>query len=288
MAKKKRSPERRVQTRFPRLRFDCAGETLSTATVSHFRDILNLTDDHQKLLRKSNGGTPDATYFKWSTSDGTHESHLDCFLGIDNQPFGPARRTDIISVILTCRDYLPPSTIPFALVDHEDLLLTYTDGEREGQVWLLVKSYPLANEEYDPSHHVFFVANSLAEFLNSLYTSNDPYSPVAIALDTPKVRGKQLATKLGKLGCRPFRFKGVTSQTALPPTWEWPKFQRADEDLPAVLSVEKNHTYGYSPQCDQRAKGHKILVVNVTKSSRKKCIQELLTMIGENGEVVDA
>ncbi len=289
MAKKKRSRKPKTQARFPRLKCEWAGEPLTSATVNHFAHILNLTEDHQKLLRKTNGGTPDRVDFTWQSPNAEpQESHLDNFLGIDNRPFGPDRQADIISVTLSYRDYLPTSALPIAYVDRDNLLLTFTSGPRHGQIWLLIWSPPFTGEKYNCDDHVFFVADSLADFLNSLSKTDDPYDPATIALDSPKVRGKQLATMLKTLGCKPFKYKGVTSQTALPPAWQWPKYRRTDEDSPAFLSVEKNHTYGYAPKCDERPTGHKMLRIDVTKSERRQCLRDLLELIGDHGKLVDA
>ena len=143
MAKKKRKRNSEAQTRFPRLKFEHGGESLSTATINHYGHILNLTDDHRKLLRKSNGGTPDSVYFRWSTpDDDTSESCLDNFIGIDNRPFGPDRQSDIVSVILAYRDYFPAFAIPLASVDRDHTLLTFTAGDRHGEVWLLLSPSP--------------------------------------------------------------------------------------------------------------------------------------------------
>jgi len=178
--------------------------------------------------------------------------------------------------------------LPIAYVDRDDLLLTFTFGKREGQIWLLRWNPPWADEEYDPEQHVFFVADSLIEFLHLLTTTDDPYDPSTLALDSPKIRGSQLDALLKSLGCKRFRYVGVKSQTALPPKWEWPKYRRADEDLPAIMSLEKNHTYGYAPKCDERPKGHKMLQVNVTKSQRKQCMKELMDKLGDDAVLVNA
>ncbi len=285
MAKKKRSSrsKRQAAARFPSLKFNWAGDPLSAATISYFDFLLNFPDDFKRFLRKSNGGTPDRADFTWQhPGRGPQESHVDRFFGIDTRPFGPDRGVDCIGAIVRFRDCLPQYCIPIAFVDRDDLLLTFVSGARAGQVWLKLGVPPLVGEEHDREEGLYFVADSFAAFLNLLTKPEDEYSPATFALDSPKVRGKQLEALLKSLGCKTFKYKGVLySQTAPPPAWEWPKYKRSQADDPAFLSVEKNHTLGHASKFDERPKGHKMLRVDVTKSQRTSCLKELAEALGD-------
>ena len=175
MAKKKRTRKSTTESRFPRMKFEGAGKPLTGSTVSFFAQQLDLTDDHQKLLRKSNGGTPDRAHFTWEMPNTEpHESLIDDFLGINERPFGPDRRSDIISVILAYRDDLPAAALPIARVDRDDLLLTFTSGKRLGQIWIMVGFSVFTDELFNGDDHVYFVADSLSDFLNSLSRDRSP------------------------------------------------------------------------------------------------------------------
>lgn len=277
----------------PRLKFEHAGKPLTTAELNYWASELRLTEEHQKLLKKSNGGRPDQEYFRWQRpQDELEVMCLDRFFGFDSSPFGPERSIDCLGIMVRFRDYLPRYSVPVAALSSDDLLITFHLGPRAGQIWLFYSPHHVDVD--DPEDGIAFVANSLNEFLNMLTAPEDPYDPITIALDSPKVRGKQLAILLKSVGCEVFKYKGVMySQVALPPAWEWPNYRRAaggleETDLPAFLAVEKNLTYGYAPKCDLRKKGHPMLRINVTKSQRKKCVKELLGLLGEHAEVVDA
>ena len=129
-----------------------------------------------------------------------------------------------------------------------------------------------------------FVSPSFSKFLESLYRQvvADPYHPMTIALDAPRVRGQRLATILQSLGCKKWKYPGNPRETVRRPAWHWPKYQSTgDVGGPAFLSLEKNRTYGFFPKFDERPEGHKMLVVNVTKSQRSACIRELTDALGK-------
>lgn len=294
MAKSKRPTKKKPKKLpLPRLQFENSGEPLTTAELRYWASELRLTDEHQKLLKKSNGGRPDKAYFRWKNiDDELTVSHLEYFFGLDNRPFGPAREIDCLGILLRFRDYLPRFAIPVAALFGDDLLITFHAGPRAGQIWYFYS--PFFAQVDNPEDGIVHVADSLVEFLHMLTAPEDPYDPITIALDSPTVRGKHLAKILKSLGCEVYKYTGVTSQVALPPSWEWPKYGRCvDEDpdsaaLPAFLSAEKNLTYGYAPKCETRPKGHLMLRINVTKSERKACAKELLKALGDQAEVVEA
>lgn len=288
MARKKaaKRPARRV----PRLTFSFPGEPLTKRQLHQVDDLLGswpLLPDFERFLLKYNGGTPDpALYFdRRPPTEGDRRSHLDDLLGVD-----PGRlddgRFDCIRCTMQRRSDLPRHALAIGFVDRDDLLLLFTGGPRKGQVWLLswnqiVGPHP---DPVDPETAISFVAETFGDFLASLYRLPDQGPPLAFALDAPRVRGKRLAELLKTLGCKKWRYKGVAySATPLPPQWEWPKYRRSGEDEhPAVVSVEKNKTYGYSPKFDERPPRHQVLLVNVTASQRKACARELAAALGES------
>jgi len=283
---KKKTPPNKSQ-RLPRLKFEFAGEPLTKAEIHYWALELNLTEQHQRLLLKSNGGIPDRPYFCRQSEDGeTEQSIVDGFLGLDKRPFGPDRGTDCVAVLLRLRNELPSFSIPIAWVDRDDLLLTFHAGDRAGEVWRLRRS--MLDIDADADTAIEKVAPSLFEFLHLLTQADDPYEPITLALDFPKVRGKQLDAILKQLGCKVFKYPGVTySQTPLPPAWQWPKYRRSESDAPAFLAVEKNLTYGYAPKCEARPPGHKMLRVDVSKTQRTACLKELQAALGDHAELVD-
>jgi hypothetical protein len=244
--------------------------------------------EYERFLRKYNGGRPEPAHFRWRDEHGERESEVYSFLGISPDLFD----SGIVRVILNLRAFLPGNAIPIALLDY-DILLLFVAGQRVGQIWLLSQSGVELEDgpEINPERVITFVRKSFPAFIKSLYHPRipDPYSPVTIALDSPRVRGKRLEAILKSLGCKKWKYPGVLySATPLPPAWHWPKFQTtSDVGGPAFLSVEKNRTYGYAPKFDERAPAHKMLRVNVTKSERSKCVRELMIALGDGAVLLD-
>jgi hypothetical protein len=181
------------------------------------------------------------------------------------------------------RDELPRFSVPIGYSDGENILLLFTQGPREGEVWIKLWDEVSINvdDPGEPEDAVYFVADRFSEFLRRLYQPADKYGPVCFALDSPRVRGQKLAAILKSLGCKPFKYRGVSSRTRLPAAWEWPKFRRSQSRDPAFLSVEPNKVYGYAPKFDERPIRHSILLVDVSESHRSACLEELEDAFGK-------
>lgn len=276
---------------FPPIRFSSVGERLTAAQINAVGGLIQIPDEFERFLLKTNRGTPDRHYFAYPGC--TEDAHLDFFLGIDTRPLhDPRRQADCLSVLIQRRDVLPPLAIPIAFVDRDNLLLTFEWGPRHGQIWLKIWNPSPGFEPYDREADLHFVANSLTDFLHLLEKPIDEYRPAAFALDSPKVRGSQLEKLLKSIGCTKFKYKGVYSSTPLPVIWNWPKFRQSfdncpDDIRPASLTLEKNLTYGYSPKYAKRPKGHAILIVNVTEAHRKECLKELANAFGTDAVLID-
>jgi SMI1 / KNR4 family (SUKH-1) len=280
--------------RTPKVKFTNRGKRLTQSQLWQVQDILTATElpkDFERFLLTYNGGNPDPAYFDWKHSkDGITRSEVDSLQGIDLGPLAE-RSADCLRLAMWYRADLPRHAFPFGIVDRDNLLLLYTAGKREGQVWLLIQSEldHRPGKWPDPETATYFVAKSFTDFLNSLYELPDKYEPFTFALDSRRVRGKQLEAILKSLGCKRWKYKGVWSATPLPPRWVWPKYRGSEEDdRPAGLSLEKNNTYGYAPHFDERPKGHKMLYVDVTESQRAACIRELSAALGEGAVLLEA
>ena len=270
----------------PKLEF--VGPKLKKGDLVYFEMTLSrgpLPGAWLSFLLKHNGGTPRPGLFDWQHPiDGPRTSHFDTLLGLDPRPFNdPARNADAVSVTLSTRDDLPPGCLAIGFANRDDLVLLFTAGEREGQVWIkdwqeVDRAFPNA---IPPDEAVYFVAESFDAFLAMIHEEDDPYRPVHFALDGPAVRGKRLAATLETMGMTPFKYEGVASHHALPPMWEWPRYRRSGGEHPATVEVEKNHTFGHAAKIDSRKKGHPILVVNASSDDRDACVAELAKALGD-------
>lgn len=293
-AKNLTSRKKPTPKRVPRrsdIRFRWSSPKLSTRFLSAtelYLAPIRLPDEFRRFLLKHNGGAPSLRVFHWEhPENGDHEAHVDDLLGIDPRPLDDrSRRADCVSVTLGRRDVLPRYCIPIGFADRDDVLLLFTSGSREGQVWIKYgeEAKPMPGESDLPpaEEALYFVADSFNAFLALLADEEDPYHPIYFALDGRSVRGKQLEAKLEALGCKRFKYPGVMrSQRALPPMWEWPKYRRSDGEGPATVSVEKNFTYGHAAKIGGRKKGHPILAVNASGDDRKACLKELEAALGK-------
>jgi hypothetical protein len=255
-------------------------------------DAPGLPPDYRNFMLKYNGGRPEPAHFKWRRQGGEWQtSEVYSFYGID-----PGRLDetglDCVRATLNYRSWLPRFAIPIASLDLDNRLLLFTAGSREGQLWHWSASDAGTDlEDVDPERAISFVAKNFTRFLELLHQPvvRDPYEPKTFALDSPRVRGQRLEAILKSIGCKRWKYPGVIySQTPLPTAWHWPKYESTqDVGGPAFLSVEKNRTYGYAPQFDERPAGHKMLCVNVTKRQRSRCLRELATALGDGAVLLD-
>lgn len=275
--------------RLPRLAFRDQGQPLSQKQLSHAAFVLDLPEGYQKFLLWKNGGVPERQSFTWNhPQDGETTSYLNQLFGLDVGPFDNARDLDCIWAILKFRHWLPRWSIPIGFVDEDHFLVTFITGDLADQVWLKYWCHDVPDNDAVPEGDLFFIADSIPAFLHSLFEPETSYAIATFALDSPKVRGKQLEHLLKQLGCKPFKYKGVQySSTALPPAWTWPKYVGYEEGLAAFVTVEKNNTMGHSPHYADRPKGHKMLRVAVSKVQLKACMQELVDALGDLAELID-
>lgn len=268
--------------------FSECGKPLSSAELSAVEDLVSpfkLPKDYRRFLLDYNGGTPDPAEFNWQhRTEGKQCGRVDELFGIDLAPFNKKRRLDCIQAALIHRDDLPRFSVPIGYADGHNILVVFTHGPREGEVWVKFWDEVSAkvDEPSNPEDAVYFVADRFSQFLRSLYQPADEYEPATFALDSPRVRGQQLEAILKSLGCKRFKYRGVSSSTPLPPAWEWPKFKRSHSRDPAFLTLEKNKVYGHSPRFDERPARHPMLVVDVTESQRSSCLEELGTALGKS------
>jgi hypothetical protein len=273
--------------------FHDVGKRLSAKQLRAVEHLLcplspGLPLDYRRFILKYNGGRPEPAHFRWRQSGGEWQtSQVYAFYGIDPGRLDESS-LDCVRSTLQYRCWLPRDAISIASLELSgNLLLLYTAGPREGQIW-----YSNASDflDVDPELAVSFVAKNFARFLELLHQPvvRDPYEPKTFALDSPRVRGQRLEAILKSIGCKRKKYPGISSQTPLPTAWHWPKYESTqDVGGPAFLSVEKNRTYGYAPQFDERPAGHKMLCVNVTKRQRSKCLRELATALGEGAVLLD-
>ena len=268
--------------------FSDVGKPLSKVQLAAVEDLLSpfkLPKDYRQFLLDYNGGTPDPADFYWQhPSEGKRPARVDELLGIVLAPFDEKRRIDCIYAAMTLRDDLPRFSVPIGYADRDNILLLFTQGPREGEVWIKIwdEVSVEVDDPSDPEDAVYFVADRFSEFLRSLYRPADEYAPAAFALDSPGVRGQKLAAILERVGCKQFKYRGVSSSTPLPPAWEWPKFRRNQSRDPAFLSLEPNKVYGYAPNSTERSVRHPILLVDVTESQRSACLKELAGAFGKS------
>src|SRR5262245_47792749 len=179
--------------------FHDAGRRLSEKQLRAVEDLLcpeapgRFPLAYRRFLLKHNGGRPEPAHFKMRDSDGKWESsEIYEFLGIDpGRLDGPG----IVRTALIHRSQLPRYALPIADLDLDDLLLLFTAGPREGQVWRWsAGGAERQGWKLDPENNIAFVCGSFARLLKALHrpASAGSFEPIAFALDSPRVRGKRL------------------------------------------------------------------------------------------------
>lgn len=88
-----------------------------------------------RFLRKSNGGDPEPSIFRWShPAEDEQHSHVETPLGLDPSSLDDlARGVDGLHVALKFRGLLPGLSVPIGFADRDNVLLIFEHGPREGE-----------------------------------------------------------------------------------------------------------------------------------------------------------
>jgi poly(3-hydroxybutyrate) depolymerase len=80
---------------------------------------------------------------------------------------------DTIWAILRFRHWLPRWSIPIAFADEDSFLVTFPWGDRQDQVWLKYWCHDVPDDDADPEHDCFFVANSVPALVTMLHKDSN-------------------------------------------------------------------------------------------------------------------
>jgi hypothetical protein len=177
MAKRRKdNPDEAVARELARVTFSGGGPTLTAEQLSAMEDVLcmdgQLPPEFRAFLLRQNGGDPSPSYFVWlHPEQGKQVANLEKILGLDPRPIADrARELDCIRMTLKFRDELPTRAIVIANAARDDLLLTFEDGPREGEIWIKYwDEVPLGvDEPPNPEAGIYRVAESFVSFLQLL------------------------------------------------------------------------------------------------------------------------
>lgn len=123
-----------------------------------------------RFLRKSNGGDPEPSIFRWShPAEDEQHSHVDTPLGLDPSSLDDlARGVDGLHVALKFRGLLPGLSVPIGFADRDNVLLIFEHGPREGESGSRSRTRFHWEEYSDPGVGMYFVAPSFNAFLGLL------------------------------------------------------------------------------------------------------------------------
>lgn len=122
----------------------------------------------EKFLMAASGGHLVPGDFRYSEPNGTQGASTIQMVAMVS---GGSKNLSLLSNLLSVyRGRIPPSTIPFAEDCGGNQILMYLSGEREGQVWYWDHEQEDGTGSED---NVYWIANSLEDFLSSLSEINE-------------------------------------------------------------------------------------------------------------------
>lgn len=128
-----------------------------------------LPQQYMNFLLQHNGGLPEPSWFKiqWrgqEWAEGWEADTVEYFLSIYDEP-----DANFLNYFETFEGRIPRDTIAIAFDPGGNLILLGTGDKNRGNVFFWMHSYETYEDEEPDYSNVGFVANSLDEFISSLF-----------------------------------------------------------------------------------------------------------------------
>jgi hypothetical protein len=215
----------------------------------------------------------------WGTAS-TYELEMLC--GLD-----PDRWDSLPKLLEVARQEwdLPQGLVPFAGDGHFWVCLDYRTCGSQGDPSV---THTITSDFPGKPPKEFLVAESVEALIRGLQRPKPGAGSAYIALDSPRVRGEQLAEIMQKLGCKRHRFSSSKKRPDERVAWTWSKHAATDPKYfpGAMLMIEENcHELGWTRFACRPAK-HPILAVQTPLAARAACVIELLIGLGEGATLL--
>jgi hypothetical protein len=147
--------------------YDCQPNiSESEIKLLEFRCGIKLHPDHKKILLTCNGGQTDACLSRFENNGIFEKCILNWLLSLSDDEYDNLEK--YIQTFKINQKRLPNNLVPIANDPGGNLFCISTSGDDEGKIYFWQHEFEVEDGEEPDYSNVFFVANSIEDFINNL------------------------------------------------------------------------------------------------------------------------